>query len=76
MTKPMDFQEQTVIQHETSYRVDPSYPKGTHAGTGVLGAGRVVWTQKRDNHPREGSEAKAFADGIGVISVAVESLRQ
>lgn len=76
MTKPQEFQEQTTIQHETSYQVDLSYPKGPQAGSGVLGAGRVVWTKKQGENATAEEKAKAFADGIGVISVQAASLRR
>ena len=76
MTKPQEFQEQTTIRHETPYQVDASYPKGTQAGAGVLGTGRVVWTKKPDENAVQEEKAKAFADGIGVISVQAASLRQ
>ena len=76
MTKPQEFQDQTTIQHETRYQVDEHYPKGPQAGTGVLGAGRVVWTQGQTNRASDEAQAKAFADGIGVISVEAASLRQ
>ena len=73
MTKPQAFQEQTTIQHETAYEVDEAYPQGPQAGTGVLGAGRVVWTEKNIAVSAE-LQAKAFADGIGVVSVEAASL--
>ncbi len=76
MTKPQEFQEQTTIQHETSYQLDPHYPKGPQASTGVLGAGRVVWTQTPGEDAAEHGKATAFADGIGVVSVEPTSLRQ
>ena len=75
MTKPQEFQQQTTIQQETPYQIDPRYPKGPQASSGVLGAGRVVWTSK-DEAASEQGEATAFADGIGVVSVESASLRQ
>ena len=76
MTKPQEFQDQTTIQHETAYQVDEQYPKGPQAGTGVLGAGRVVWTPRQGAMSADQAQAKAFADGIGVISIEAASLRQ
>lgn len=76
MTKPQEYQEQTTIQHETSYQIDPHYPKGPQAGSGVLGTGRVVWTQARGEDTIDNTNATVFADGIGVVSVEAASLRQ
>ena len=75
MTKPQEFQDQTTIQYETPYQVDSNYPKGPQAGTGVLGPGRVVWTQTQRRTALPEANEKAFADGIGVVSIAAASLR-
>ncbi len=63
-----------MIRHETAYQVDEAYPKGPQAGTGVLGAGRVVWTEKSGSLAAH-AQAKAFADGIGVVSIEAASLQ-
>ena len=76
MTKPQEFQEQTTIQHETTYLADPHYPRGPQAASGVLGAGRVVWTSKQHETSTEDGKATAFADGIGVVAVEPASLGQ
>jgi hypothetical protein len=44
--KPQDHRETFIITHETSYEVAPGDVKGTHASSGTLFRGRVVWTQK------------------------------
>lgn len=73
MTKPQEFSELQIVRHETPYQVDERFTKGPQAGTGMLGTGRVVWTEQAaaDQH----AIVHAFAEGIGVVAVQAESLR-
>ncbi len=72
MTKPQEYREQRTIQRETHYKVRDERTKGPQAGAGVLTTGRVVWVAPQ----REAQDAtvEAFAEGIGVVSVAAESI--
>jgi hypothetical protein len=57
------------ITHETSYEVAPGAVKGTHASSGILGRGRVVWTQKTPGAYAEGEKISAYAEGVGIVTL-------
>lgn len=75
MTKPMAYQEQRTILHDTHYKVDDHFTKGPQAGSGILTTGRVVWIESAREAPVEDTTVTAFAEGIGVVSVEARSLK-
>ena len=67
--KPQDHRETCVITHETSYEVAPGDIKGTHASSGTLHRGRVVWTQKTPGAYADGEKVSAYAEGVGIVTL-------
>lgn len=74
MTKPQEYQEQRTILCDTHYQVDERFPKGPQSGSGVLTTGRIVWIANASELPKGEETVHAFAEGIGVVSVAAESV--
>ncbi len=69
MTKPQDYREERVVMRETHYQVNEGAPKGTHAVTGSLATGRVVWVQDHSEVP-DGLTISAYAEGIGIVALS------
>jgi hypothetical protein len=65
--KPQDHREICIITHETSYEVAPGDVKGTHASSGTLFRGRVVWTQKTPGAYADGEKVSPYAEGVGIV---------
>jgi hypothetical protein len=65
--KPQDHRVTCIITHETSYEVAPGAVKGTHASSGTLYRGRVVWTQKTPAAYTVGEKVSAYAEGVGIV---------
>jgi hypothetical protein len=75
MTKPDEYKEERVIQHDTPYKADDRFPMGPQSGVGVLTVGRVVWTEESIDASERDETVTAFAEGVGVIHVEAQSLR-
>jgi hypothetical protein len=67
--KPQDHRETCIITKETSYEVAPGNVKGTHASSGILYRGRVVWTQKAPSAYADGEKVSAYAEGVGIVTL-------
>ena len=67
--KPQDHRETCIVTHEISYEVAPGDVKGTHASSGTLYRGRVVWTQKAPNAYVDGEKVSAYAEGVGIVTL-------
>ncbi len=71
--KPAEYSETRIVTQDTPYRVEAL--KGTHAGSGILHLGRVVWTKKSPEEPNLERRILAYAECIGIISVEARLLR-
>ena len=74
MTKPQEYREECVVMHETEYQVDEGAPKGTHAASGLLSTGRVVWVQNASEVPNN-LTVSAYAEGIGIVALDAHCLQ-
>ena len=74
MGKPQDYREQRIVSRDTNYKVQDGAQKGSHASSGTLATGRVVWIRKKSPPLDEHPSVSAYAEGIGLISVAPECL--
>jgi hypothetical protein len=67
--KPQDHRQTCIVTHETSYEVVAGSVKGTHASSGTLYRGRVVWTQKAPSAYTDGEKVSAYAEGVGIVTL-------
>ena len=74
MTKPLEYREERVVMRETHYQVNEGAPKGTHAASGLLSTGRVVWVQNASEVPSD-LTVSAYAEGIGIVALDVHCLQ-
>lgn len=73
MTKPNEYRKTYVVSTDVAYRQTPAAEKGTHSGEGMLHIGRVVWLE---NDPQAaGVQVPAYAEGVGVVLLASESVQ-
>ena len=73
ITKPHEYRHSYAINQNVPYEISGKQ-KGTHAGTGTLHVGRVVWI--RESMPISSSFLSAYVEGVGVISINLHSLHQ
>ena len=73
--KPSDYSATYFINRETQYNVQEGSSKGTHAGTGTLHVGRVVWTQQNEEQRSPGDLVSCYAEGVGIVSLNPASLQ-
>ena len=86
MTKPNDYRETYVLATDVPYGASDASPRGTHADSGMLRRGRVVWLRKGpqsagpDGQPSVGldgqpsaapdAQVSAYAEGVGLVLLA------
>ncbi len=74
MMKPQEYREERVVMRETQYRVNDGASKGTHAASGLLSTGRVVWLQDASEVPND-LTVSAYAEGIGIVALDAHCLQ-
>jgi hypothetical protein len=69
MIKPQELRVQRVVASQTEYQVTDTSKKGPQPGSGILAAGRVVWIQATSGREPQQGFVRAYAEGIGVVSL-------
>ena len=67
--KPQEFRKERVVACEVRYQVSEEGRRETHAASGTLSAGRVVWVQEDQAQKEAMSVVAAYAEGIGIVSL-------
>lgn len=67
--RPENYRQACTVLSDIHYEVQPGAPKGTHASSGILHKGRVVWIQKKPEESKAESVVSAYAEGVGIISL-------
>jgi hypothetical protein len=65
MDKPQNYKETCKVVRNLPYQAE----EGSYAGGGVINRGRIVWIQQRLGEKASEPLIRAFADGIGLISL-------
>ena len=74
MTKPQEYREERIVVRETPYQVSEAAAKGSHAASGLLSTGRVVWVQHASEIPSN-VIVSAYAEGIGIVALDAHCLQ-
>lgn len=65
--KPVDYRETCTVTSDIYYEVREGVIQGTHASSGTLHKGRVVWVQKDPEKRNAESLVSAYAEGVGIV---------
>ncbi len=68
--KPNEYRQSYTVNEDTPYQVEEGQLKGTHASTGILQMGRVVWIREHSEERAPDQPIRAYAEGIGLVSLA------
>ena len=67
--KPQDFRKERVVACDVRYQVSENGRRETHAASGTISAGRVVWVQEEQAQKDASPVVAAYAEGIGIVSL-------
>ena len=67
--KPNEYRQRYTVTEEVRYCAEGSHTQETHASTGVLKIGRVVWIRELSNETPLEQRVLAYAEGVGLVSV-------
>lgn len=72
--KPQEHRESCIVTRDTHYEVGEGSNKGTHASSGTLNIGRVVWLQRSLQDIGDEQVVFAYAEGVGIVALDPECL--
>lgn len=74
---PRAFSHPCIVKQPTPYCVPPAQHQGTHARSGSLEIGRVVWTRKTVAEYLDDGRAPvdAYIEGVGQVELHPDALK-